>query len=317
MKVSIIIPVYNVEPYITECLKSVAKQTYTGHLECLIIDDCATDDSIKKAENFIHSYAGNIVFRIIHHTHNRGLSAARNTGIQESTGDYVYFLDSDDAIIPETIELMVNVVIKQPNIAMVQGGIMNKANQITSNFAQMGLPTYTDNKEWIINNMLNILPVSSWNRLLKKESLIKKHISFHEGIIHEDVPFNFQLSLKINSVGFICQNTYMYRQGRGNSILNSTDEVCSLQSRFIIMEECISTYQDHHFESKKLKTIAFRYLWEKWLTYMRIHKYATLSANRKEITAISRKMVSITPWPLRIFAYQYMKLPLRLRRIFL
>ena len=67
MKLSIIIPVYQVAPYIEDCLRSVMRQTYQGAMECLIVDDCGTDDSIAIAERVIASYDGPIVFQILHH----------------------------------------------------------------------------------------------------------------------------------------------------------------------------------------------------------------------------------------------------------
>ena len=106
MKISIIVPVYNVEPYIEDCLKSVAAQTYNGEIECIIVNDCTPDDSCAVIERFINGYDGAIDFKLLHHTVNRGLSAARNTGIDAATGDYIYFLDSDDEIMPECIEVL-------------------------------------------------------------------------------------------------------------------------------------------------------------------------------------------------------------------
>ena len=118
LKVSIIIPVYNVEQYIGNCLRSVMRQTYKGPMECLIIDDCGTDDSIAIAEGVIREYndnanvnlnanldlevnatldfigGGGIRFEILHHERNRGLSAARNTGTEAATGDYILYIDS-------------------------------------------------------------------------------------------------------------------------------------------------------------------------------------------------------------------------------
>jgi len=99
MKVSIIIPLYNVKKYISDCLLSVARQTFRGKIECIIVDDCGTDNSVTLAEQFIAGYDGPIEFTMCHHNHNRGLSAARNTGIDVATGDYIYFLDSDDLYI--------------------------------------------------------------------------------------------------------------------------------------------------------------------------------------------------------------------------
>ena len=102
-KVSLIIPVYNVSEYIERCMHSVMAQTYTD-IECIIIDDCGTDDSMAKCEQMIREYEGPIKFLILHHEHNRGLSAARNTGIHQTIGKWFYFLDSDDEITPHCIE---------------------------------------------------------------------------------------------------------------------------------------------------------------------------------------------------------------------
>ena len=95
-KVSIVIPVYNVEPYIEECLQSVMRQSYRGEIECILIDDCGTDNSMGIAVQLIEEYNGPIDIKVMHHEHNQGLSAARNTGIDAACGDYIYFLDSDD-----------------------------------------------------------------------------------------------------------------------------------------------------------------------------------------------------------------------------
>ena len=103
MKVSIIIPIYNVEPYIERCLQSVVSQTYP-YFECILIDDCGNDRSMPFAEQFIQNYSGEIHFRILRHENNCGLSSARNTGMKAANGDYIYFMDSDDAITPECIE---------------------------------------------------------------------------------------------------------------------------------------------------------------------------------------------------------------------
>ena len=121
MNVSIIIPVYNVAPYIEDCLRSVIGQTYRGVIECLIVDDRGTDDSIAIAERLIKDYSGPIRFEILHHEHNRGVAAARNTGALKAKGDYIFYLDSDDEITTDCIEKMMAVASQEPDIEMVQG----------------------------------------------------------------------------------------------------------------------------------------------------------------------------------------------------
>lgn len=313
MKISIIIPVYNVEAYIVECLESVAQQTYTGEMECLIVDDCGTDNSIPLAQDFIDSYQGKMEFRILHHKKNRGLSAARNTGTNAATGDYIYYLDSDDVIIPETIELMARIVQDHPQVEMVQGGMGDMDGGIISDFTNLQLPEYTDDLLWISTNIFLYLPVSSCNRLQRKEFLLKENITFHEGIIHEDVPYNFLLAIKCRHIGFVRKNTYIVRKHRMGSITNTPQEQFALQSRLMIMHDNIDAYLSCMFESKKLQLVALNALWEKWLYYMMIHRKETLSCFTYEISKISEQMSSITPYPQKLVARCYHSLPFKIR----
>ena len=112
MKVSIVIPIYNVSAYIENCLESVRKQIYQD-LEVILVDDCGTDNSMEIVQEYLE-YHNFVEVKIIHHTHNRGLSAARNTGLEAATGDYVYFLDSDDALMEDCIFILVAPVEAQP-----------------------------------------------------------------------------------------------------------------------------------------------------------------------------------------------------------
>ena len=109
--VSIIIPIYNVAPYVEQCLQSVMHQTMTAGVECILVDDCGQDNSMELVEQMLAregysvcsdgtliSNHSPLTFQILHHEHNRGLSAARNTGIEAARGEYLYFLDSDDWI---------------------------------------------------------------------------------------------------------------------------------------------------------------------------------------------------------------------------
>ena len=105
--VSIIVPVYGVESYIEDCVRSVMAQDYDGPLECVLVNDCTPDRSIEMAKQVLSDYKGAIEFRIVTHERNQGLSGARNTGIKESKGEYVYLLDSDDEISSNCISSLV------------------------------------------------------------------------------------------------------------------------------------------------------------------------------------------------------------------
>ena len=104
--VTIGIPVYNVEPYVEKCLLSVLNQTYQ-QLEILVVDDLGTDRSMQLVEQLQQSHPSGQKIRIVTHTCNKGLGEARNSAIDEAKGKYLCFVDSDDYIEPQTIELLV------------------------------------------------------------------------------------------------------------------------------------------------------------------------------------------------------------------
>lgn len=211
MKISIIVPLYQVEAYIGECFQSIVQQTYVGELECLFVDDCGKDRSVALTEEFISSYQGSIKFKMLHHECNKGLSAARNTGLLHATGDYVYFLDSDDTITPDCISLMAALAEKYPGVDMVQGNNKTKLQFLRLNSGL--LPEYSDNKKWIKECCLTRrIPMTAWNRLVRKEFLVSNGLFFEEGLIHEDELWTFFLSKRLQMLAFCFEDTYFYRE---------------------------------------------------------------------------------------------------------
>lgn len=218
MKVSIIIPIYNVEPYILLCLNSVANQTETKDVECILVDDRGNDKSVDLAESFIKDYRGDIDFHILHHEKNRGLSAARNTGVEASTGEYIFFLDSDDELSPDCLEAMRGIADKYQNVDMVQCAFYSKRLKKNSPY-EYDTPEYTDDRQWIKNFYLGCLQgniVMAQNRLVKRDFVIENHLYFYEGIIHEDNHWTFFLSKCLSSLAFCKRRVYFYRDTPGS-----------------------------------------------------------------------------------------------------
>lgn len=106
MNISVIIPVYNVERYVERCLLSIINQTYTESVECIVVNDCTPDNSMKIVEKLVADYKGSIQFKLLCHKHNRGLAAVRNTGINNAGGKYIVHVDSDDYCEPDMLEKM-------------------------------------------------------------------------------------------------------------------------------------------------------------------------------------------------------------------
>lgn len=218
-KISIIIPIYNVEPYIAECLASVGAQTMAEGVECILVDDCGQDASVSKAERFVAEYKGKVAFRLVHHQKNGGLSAARNTGIREAQGKYLYLLDSDDTISDNCIELLYGLAEKH-GADLVQSCFESEYAYITQ-FDFSRYPAFSDdaayNKRLLLNQ--DLLPVTAPNRLLRRDLVVKNALFFREGIIHEDNHWTFFLAKHVGRMAFCGEKTYFYRCTPG-SIMN-------------------------------------------------------------------------------------------------
>lgn len=104
--ISIIIPVYNVEPYIDECICSVLEQQGDTPLELILVDDCGEDNSMDIVRERVSNLPPHLTATILQHKKNRGLSAARNTGTAAARGEYILYLDSDDALLPTAISTL-------------------------------------------------------------------------------------------------------------------------------------------------------------------------------------------------------------------
>lgn len=241
MKVSIIIPVYKVETYIMDCINSVLNQTYSN-LEVLLIDDCTPDKSMELARKCISDYQAkcqlfkDIKFVFLKHEYNRGLSAARNTGIEAATGDYLFFLDSDDIITEDCIDTLLREA-KEGDYDVVCGNfiINGYVNEYWKNYQHKELRSH--DKEKIIRHFVDQhVYMMAWNKLVRRKLITSKSLYFKEGIIHEDELWSLLLANQAISTCVISNVTYIYRV-RDNSIINSKSKLKSFDSKVIILHE--------------------------------------------------------------------------------
>ena len=217
-KVSIVIPVYNVEIYITDCLQSVMNQTYQGPMECIVVDDCGTDKSMDIAESLIAEYNGPIEFRVLHHEKNLGLSCARNTGIDAALGDYVFFLDSDDIITDDCVDVLTS-QLKKGDFDVVVGNndCFGKITKLGMLIPEEGLKV---SGEQFVMRYLDGRQVvgAAWNKLYSLDYLKKNNMLFEPGLALEDHVYNFRLSCYPTKMYVINRITYHYRFRREGSI---------------------------------------------------------------------------------------------------
>lgn len=165
-KISVIVPVYNVEQYIERCLRFIINQTFTSGVECILVNDCTPDNSIKIAESIINQYKGNIQFRIISHESNKGIAAVRNSGLGIATGDYILFIDSDDYIELNMLEEMYSEALKtNADIVISDYFIENSQQRIYRHLNIKAKKTI----EYLSKTLIDSLPAFVWNKMFKRE----------------------------------------------------------------------------------------------------------------------------------------------------
>lgn len=261
MRISIVIPVYNIERYIVRCLDSVVSQDWgTDECECIIVDDAGDDESLVMVERFVETYEGGVCFKIERHPKNRGLSAARNTGLDLATGDYVLFLDGDDEIAQGGIRRLVDLATKYPGVDVVQGNIEVPHDKYqTLELSQYCEIEYTDDTRWLRHEIFHNLPVTAWNKLTRLGFITENNLRFKEGIIHEDNHWMLQMYRLIRSMAFCYDPTYVYHLNQG-SIMESPYKDCSYLSLLEIYSEFLPTMDVPDEQEKAISEMARLYM---------------------------------------------------------
>lgn len=218
-KVSIIVPIYNAEKYLPKCLDSIITQSI-NNIEIICINDGSTDDSL----DILKKYATKDARIKLINQINSGQSVARNKGLDIATGDYIYFVDADDYIHPQTLEIMLNVALasKCPIVATN----LNKKKRSFSEISASNIKYSVHKKP--LSHILNKVWSSSviWNKLYKAETL--KDWRFIEGIYFEDWPFISCLFSNISQYATIPQTLYYYNNN-DYSTVRSTFTVKKLE----------------------------------------------------------------------------------------
>lgn len=229
---------YQVEQYLAMCLKSITDQTMTDGVECILVDDCGSDRSLFIAKDFIEHYQGNVLFRIVEREKNGGLSAARNSGIDVASGEYVYFLDSDDEITPNCLEIMWSLVEKYGKVNLVQGAFFEDEKYANS-ISNIKFPEFCTCQAEIKTFLLQYLGdiVGAQSRLINLSFLKEHHLYFEEGIIHEDNLWTFFLSKYVRTMAYCDVCTYYHRYNP-NSITGNVNIIKETIAYKYIIQTC-------------------------------------------------------------------------------
>lgn len=266
--VTIVVPVYNVEDYLEECVESIIIQNYKN-IEIILINDGSTDRSLKILKKYQKE---NQNIKLISHS-NQGQSYCRNIGINLSEGKYILFLDSDDYILPNAVSSLVSKAEKY-NLDLVRFA----GESFTDDNFNYLLTKYNYNEYFVdkqiysrqehLSTCVKTFAAMPCLYLIKKEVLVKNNIKFKNSIIHEDELFTLEVFLYSNNMMYD-SSTYYRRRYRSNSVMTSIsseklkysfDSYCEVISS---MDNLLNKFNNEKEASKIIKhrrIITFRVL---------------------------------------------------------
>lgn len=237
--ISIIVPVYQVEPYLEKCLLSIISQTYSN-LEIILIDDGSKDRCPVICDEFAQK---DNRFKVLHIS-NAGIANARNLGVENSTGSYISFVDSDDFISNDYIEYLYQLLIEyNAEISACSFQYINESGtRLIPSKATEDVLEFS--KEEALEHLLfnQKFHNSSWGKLYKKE--LFQEITFPKGHLYEDLAVTYKVVAAANHIVYGDSEKYFYLQ-RAHSILNSTFSRQHMDSVYFSQE--IVTYMEHYF----------------------------------------------------------------------
>ena len=226
IKVSLIIPVYNAEEFLDESINSILNQTLSD-IELVCVNDGSKDDSLKMLENF--SKKDNRI-KIIEQK-NQGCGAARNKALENATGDYIYFFDPDDYLVPDALEkLYENAISNNSDFVIFKIASFRDGEPINYDepgfefekiFNDIDFNNFTFNYRAIKRHVL-LSSFAPWTKFYKKEFLDKyDDFRFHTNVAFDDVPFHVQSMLRAKRISYVPEFFYHYRLSNPNSVNNT------------------------------------------------------------------------------------------------
>lgn len=242
--ISVIIPIYNVEEYISACIDSVLGQTYSN-LEIILVDDGSPDNCGKICDDYAKKDSRIIVL----HKKNGGLSDARNAGLDICKGEYIAFVDSDDIVHLDFINIL-HKNIRNSKMIFCDFFKFSQESEINSELNSSEIITLS--QEYVFNNIStyrNPLLIVAWNKLYSKD--IWDNIRYPKGKIHEDEFIAHEILDQCSEVRFIDLPLYLYRQREGS--------IMSDRNKFLLSKNHLiqaKTNRKHFFENKGLNDVA-------------------------------------------------------------
>ncbi len=264
--VSVIIPVYNTEDYLRQCLSSILNQDYKN-IEIIIVNDGSTDKSIEICKEFATTDKGILIVD----SENMGAASARNKGLEKASGDYVVFMDSDDWVEPEYVKRLYMEIEEKRTDLVIGGRAAYKDGLIEKviypgDFLSKIYSAEEMRNEFIMHYLEDFRLGGNFAKIYKRSIIKNSSIRFNENItINEDILFNIEYLLNSKSIGIINTADYVYRQREGS--LTSSYYEGAGNGIIMVAAEKRRLVSEHGFMIEKCREIINRWIVLRLLQY--------------------------------------------------
>jgi glycosyltransferase involved in cell wall biosynthesis len=243
IKISVIVPVYNIEPYLDKCLDSLVRQTL-NEIQIIVVNDGSKDNSIKIIEEYADKYNDKIINI---KKENGGQADARNVGLKYATGEYIGFVDGDDYVDISMFEKMYEIA-KNENLDMVECAYYR---EYKNKLELKNINNYE------AKDMLLLTATSVCNKIIKRKILESNKLFFPVGLVYEDLEYVIKMAPHITNIGFIKEPLYYYVQRRGSTCHTFNKRILNIYN---VLENILRYYNENNLYEKYKEQLEYIYL---------------------------------------------------------
>lgn len=314
MKLSVIVPIYGVENFIKRCIVSLMKQTLQD-VEFIFVDDASPDCSIEILKKELQHYPGRLPYvKIITHKVNKGLPAARNTGLAAATGDYIYHCDSDDFLELDMLESLYNAAIQNEADFVWSDWYLSYQNKER----YMKQPDYTSSLDALKGMLADGMKYNVWNKLVKRDLYVQNQILFPSGhSMGEDMTM-IRLAACAKKVAYVPGAFYHYVKTNAEAMTQAFNEHHLVDVRYnleltlnFLQQQGLTAMLEREIAFFKLNTKLPFLITDDWESYRRWNEWypeanAYIMQNKRLAlrTRIVQKFASLKVYPVVWMYYE-------------
>lgn len=278
-KIGVIIPVYNVEKYLEQCIKSIINQNFED-MEILLIDDGSTDSSGRICDEYKEKDSR---IKVIHKK-NGGLSDARNAGIKEAIADYLLFLDSDDYWMDNSLNEINKCITDDTEVIFLSmAKFFDRSGTMERNFEYLDknkIKNKSKKEVFKYLSEINKFPASACTKLVSRKTIIDNNLFFEKGLLSEDIDWSIRLLLCCKQFDVCNVDFYIYRKQQSESITSKVG-LKNVEDLLYIIEKWVRECRNEKVDSEL----------SKYLLGVLAYEYIILMAHLYSINKVERKIV--------------------------